>query len=864
MKILAIDSNSIINRAFYGVRLLSNKNGVYTNAIFGFMNIILKVIQEVKPDGLAFAFDLSHPTFRHEIYTEYKAGRKKMPEELAMQFPLIKDLLTYLGYKIIEVPGYEADDILGSIAKLCLNTGDECVIVTGDKDSLQLVSDKTNVRLASTKGGNPIVTIYTPKEIMDIYGITPPELIQVKSLMGDKSDNIPGVAGIGEKTALDLIQKYKTLDYIYNNIDDLDIKPGVKSKLIKDKDSAFLSLKLGEIATDAPISTDTNDYIKSDGSPDKAIELLKSLEMYKILEKLDLSPNNQSENILENKPIQKELKVMTISSQKQLEDFLKNTKNKVFFNILFDQNIAVQISITDGNIILDSDISCLEFNIIIKYLLESNIDKVVHDSKSLYHYAFSNNLAINNIVFDTALAGYILNPLSKSYDLDRLADSYSSVSQNSDTDVNIQNINIIYDIYTKMKLELEDNNQEDLLYNIELPLSEVLASMEVIGFNIDTQGVYNFGQNLSIKLDELESQIYDLAGVNFNINSPKQLSEILFDKLELPTRKKNKSGFSTNAEVLESLKPYHPIINLILEYRQLSKLKSTYVDGLLKVVKDDGKIHTSFNQTETRTGRISSVEPNMQNIPVKTSIGREMRKFFKASDGKALVDADYSQIELRVLAHISNDENMIDAFANNIDIHTSTAARVFNMPIDMVTSGMRNNAKAVNFGIVYGISAFSLSNDIGVTVKEAKQYIEEYLNNYSGVKQYMKDTVEFGKENKYVETLFKRRRALPEISSSNHIQRSFGERVAMNMPIQGTAADIIKIAMIKVYNRLKKENMSSRLILQVHDELIIESPQNEVEKASAILKEEMENAVSLKVNLPVDVNSGETWYDAKK
>ena len=865
MKILAVDSNSILNRAYYGIRLFSNKDGIYTNAIMGFMNILQKVSKEVEPDAFAFAFDLSGPTFRHGMYDGYKASRKGMPEELAMQMPLIKELLVNLGYTIIECPGFEGDDILGTIAHRCKNSGDECVIVTGDRDCLQLVNENVSVRLASTKGGNPSVQFFDSALVEEVYGVTPKQLIDIKALQGDSSDNIPGVKGVGEKTATALIKSYGSLDYIYDHIDEIDIKDGVRKKLMADKNMAFLSRDLGEISTNAPLPDDLEVFRQNDGDPAASVALLKRLEMYTLLGRLELDESLATAQDYDKAVAENNSQVMKSALAESLDElmnFVQNADN-LYMILEFENDIPLEMAVSDGESIVTADVSCLEFTNMVKYILNADKNKITYNAKQIYRYGFLNDTEVNSIVFDALLAGYILNPLARSYELSVLQDNYGSTNSSALEQKSIQDISALCSVYANMQSQIDINAQQMLLREIELPLSKILASMEIVGFDIDKDGVQKFGDKLTENIKKLEKSIYEKAGEQFNINSPKQMAEILFVKLELPSSKKTKSGYSTNVEVLEKLRNTHPIVDEILEYRQLSKLNSTYVEGLLKLIAPDGKIHTKFNQTETRTGRISSTEPNMQNIPVRTQLGREMRKFFHADGNNLLVDADYSQIELRVLAHIAEDENMSQAFIDKKDIHTSTAAQVFGVPVEMVTPKMRSDSKAVNFGIVYGISAYSLSQDIGVSVSEAKQYIEEYLNTYHGVRDYMKSTVEFGKENGYVKTIFGRRRELPELKSNNHNIKSFGERVAMNMPIQGTAADIIKIAMIKVYNRLEKEKMKSKLILQVHDELIIESPPEETEYASTILKEEMENATKLSVPLIVDVNSGKNWYEAK-
>ena len=853
MKLLVLDGNSIINRAFYGIKLLTTKDGRYTNAIYGFMNIFYKLCDELHPDSVAFAFDLKAPTFRHKMYDEYKAGRKPMPPELAEQMPVLKDLLRALGYKIVTKEGYEADDILGTLAFSCKD-GDECYIATGDRDSLQLVGDNVKVLLASTKMGRPETNIYDVKRIKDDYGVTPHQLIDIKALMGDSSDNIPGVSGVGQKTAQSLISELGSIQNIYDNIDTIDIRETLRNKLKNDKDSAFMSYKLGEICKSVPIETDYSFYVPDEGDKGEALSILRSLEMYKLIDKIGL--NTVTYDAKPENTTVKEYKRVN-----SLNDFSLKA-NKLYFVYSVKDGRFESLAACNGDDICkvntenDSEVEAF-----INILEDENTEKYTFNIKPLYAYAFSHGFEIKNVKMDLMLAAYLLNPSAKDYDFEKLAAEYN-VYYEADGGFSALS-ETVYPLTVKLSALLEERDQTELLSNIELPLAEVLASMEKIGVKVDKSGIEAFGDMLGERIKGLQSRIYELAGEEFNINSPKQLGEILFVKLAIPTKKKTKSGFSTNAEVLEKLADEYEIVKFILEYRTYTKLKSTYCDGLLKEIAADGRIHSTFNQTETRTGRISSTEPNLQNIPVRTELGREMRKFFIADDGKVLVDADYSQIELRVLSDIADDKAMIDAFNNGDDIHAITASQVFKMPLQMVTPLMRSRAKAVNFGIVYGIGAFSLAKDIGVSRAEADRYIKDYLHHYSGVDRYMNEVVEEAKKNGYVKTLFGRRRYLPELSSSNGMLRAFGERVARNMPIQGTAADIIKIAMIRVYTRLKEENLNSRLILQIHDELIVEAPENEKTKAELIVKEEMENACKMKVLLKSDAHSGESWYDAK-
>ena len=825
MKLLAIDGNSIMNRAFYGIKALANSKGQFTNAITGFMNIYLKELSVVKPDCVAVAFDLKAPTFRHKANADYKANRKGMPTELAQQMPVIKELLTDIGVKIVQCEGYEADDILGTLSKACTDSGNECFILTGDRDSFQLVSDSVTVRLAGTKE----TKIYTPQRIMDEYGVQPRQMIEVKALMGDTSDNIKGVKGIGEKTALDLIQRTGSVDGLYGQLADLKLTPSVRAKLEGGHQDALDSRFLAEIFLEVPIDTDIESYAVTGGDREKTRELLAGLEMFKLMERLDVQGSVSGAG-----EVEAEKKVRLADLPKVTEKALESADIKAF-----EQSGKVGCELKGGTlkVICGDVVYVTSDKALMLEFLRCGCEKYAFEGKSLHLLAFGGGARVQNLVFCCDLAGYLLNSQSSDYTAENLCLAYK-VAYRSDCGENADIASL-------------------------LPLCEVLASMEFYGVKADVDGIKSFGEGLKGKIAELTQQIYEYAGEEFNIASTKQLGAILFEKLKLPAKKKTKSGYSTGAEVLEELENRHPIIPLILEYRTLTKLDSTYVEGLLKQIGTDGRVHSVFKQTETRTGRISSTEPNMQNIPVRKEIGRNMRKFFVAKDGYVLVDADYSQIELRVLSCVCGDENMQEAFLSGKDIHRSTAAQVFDLPEDFVSDEMRRAAKAVNFGIIYGIGPFSLSKDIGVSVAEAKQYIANYLANYPKVSQFMDRTVEDGARNGYVTTIFGRRRYIPELNASNKMVQAFGKRAAMNAPIQGAAADIIKLAMVKVYKRIEEEKLDAKLILQVHDELILEVAEKDRERAEKLLKEEMEGAVRLAVPFTADVHSGHSWYDAK-
>lgn len=850
MKLLAIDGNSIMNRAFYGIKLLSNSKGQFTNALTGFMNIYLKEIGEVKPDCVAVAFDLKAPTFRHKANAAYKANRKGMPEELAQQMPVIKELLGDLGIKIVQCEGYEADDILGTLSKVAADSGNECYILTGDRDSFQLVSDRVTVRLATTKE----TKIYTPDRIMEEYGVTPRQMIEVKALMGDTSDNISGVKGIGEKTALSLIKQEGDVKTLYEHLADIKLTPSVRIKLENGHQDAIDSRFLAEICLEAPVDKATEFYKLGEVDTEKTKALLADLEMMRLIDRLGLS--GKAVESADSAVQESKLKLSDLPKfeVKPLDESVISVlgKDKTAYFIFADNKLSI---------LCNDVIYTTEDNAIITAFMGTACEKITFEGKTAHKFAFSNSTHLENLTFCCDLAGYLLNSQSSEYTAENLCLSYKCLYRSDMGEyADLSSLPVLSE---NLKKQLEMTEMTKLFDDIEMPLCEVLASMEFYGVKADAEGIKAFGEDLKIKIDELTSQIYMYAGKEFNIASTKQLGEVLFEDLGLPAKKKTKSGYSTNADVLESLMDKHPIVPLIVEYRTLTKLNSTYVDGLLKLIHPDGRVHSVFKQTETRTGRISSTEPNMQNIPVRKEIGRNMRKFFVAEDGYTLLDADYSQIELRVLASVCGDKNMQEAFSEGRDIHTSTAAQVFDIPEDFVTPEMRSAAKAVNFGIIYGIGAFSLSKDIGVTVAEAKRYIKNYLDNFPKVSEFMDKTVDDGIKNGYVTTLFGRRRYIPELSASNKVLQAFGKRAAMNAPIQGAAADIIKIAMVRVYKKLREEDLDARLILQVHDELIIEAAEKDKDRAEKILKDEMENAVKLAVPMTVDVNSGRSWYEAK-
>ncbi|MBR7084326.1 MAG: DNA polymerase I [Oscillospiraceae bacterium] len=849
MRLLAIDGNSIINRAYYGIRPLSNHQGIFTNALFGFMNIYFKALNEVKPDAIAVAFDLSAPTFRHEADKEYKSNRKGMPDELAMQMPYLKQILKYMGIVCLSAEGFEADDILGTLAEASDCSGQECVILTGDRDSLQLITEKVSVHLATNKE----TVVYTPEKFEEEYGFAPRYLIDLKALMGDTSDHISGVKGIGEKTAKNLIQNYESIEKLYANLEEVQATPRVKKLLLEGKQDAEKSKFLATIVKNAPVSKKLSDYVPAKQDSENLRRLLTELEMYKLLERLHLEPlaslNTDAEEMQESAP-----ELTTVS-----------------YEVIQNSNVPVAYQLTEGEnfgsekclkICVQNQVFCTEEENLILEFLESALLKMTDDAKEHYHYALEHHRTLKNVIFDASVAGYLLNPSASDYSVSALCAQlhvpYFPEELNNQAD-----LQALEKLSQKALQQLEKDEMLNLYNEIELPLTRVLASMEHEGILVDIQGIQEFGRTLTAKISSTQKKIYELAGEVFNIASPKQLGVILFEKLNLPVKKKTKTGYSTNAEVLEELRDKHEIIDFILEYRQYTKLQSTYVDGLLKTVAEDGRIHTNYKQTETRTGRISSTEPNLQNIPVRTELGRQMWKFFQAGEGNILLDADYSQIELRLMAHLSGDEAMQEAFQSGADIHTATAAKILHLPESEITPQMRSNAKAINFGILYGMGAFSLSKDIHVSKQEAQNYIDDYLGSFPKVSGFLEKVVEDGKRSGYVCTMYHRRRYVPELQSKNKQIQSAGKRIAMNTPVQGTAADVIKLAMIRVHDRLKTEVPTAKLLLQVHDELIVEVPVADAEQAAQILHEEMIHVAELAVPLIADVSRGKTWYDAK-
>ena len=874
MKLMVIDGNSIVNRSFYGVRPLTTKDGLYTNAVYGFVTTLQRLMDEEAPEAVCVTFDRKEPTFRHLEYEGYKAQRKGMPEELAQQMPVLKDVLDAMNIPRYELAGYEADDLIGTISRKCESAGWDCVIVTGDRDSLQLVTEHTKVKLISTRMGQTTTKDMTPESFWEVYGFDPIHIIDLKALMGDASDNIPGVKGIGEKTAMTLIQKYQTVDAIYAAMPEVDAKPAVLKKLETGEADARMSHHLATIITNAPLAFDPKENLCRPAKPE-LYRLFLRLEFNKLIEKMGLIGEDIPPEAKEGEP---EIAIQTehVTSIEQAERLLELWRGADHVTVLPSGDLSVidvfcQTGPDTGIMAeLAKDSYAGDWSELLT-LFAGSVKKVSHNVKDLTRLLIENGLPAEGFIFDTALAGYLLDATAGSYDIDRLSISYfhkelpKPVSLDNDDPVQAQEFRFshalaIDALYKTMLPHLKEMGLGELYFDIELPLCRVLAEMEAAGFQVDAGALREFGEKLGIAIGELEKRIYTYAG-EFNINSPKQLGEVLFERLGLPHGKKTKTGWSTNAEVLEKLD--HPIVRDVLEYRQYMKLRSTYVDGLLKAAGPDERIHTNFQMTVTATGRLSSTEPNLQNIPTRTELGSELRRMFVPAPGCVLVDADYSQIELRLLAHISGDESMQEAFLSGEDFHAVTASHVFGVPLNEVTSSMRRAAKAVNFGIVYGISAFSLSQDLGVSAEEAKAYMDAYFARFPGVKRYMEDVVKKSRETGYAETIFRRRRTLPEITASKYATRSFGERVALNMPIQGTAADIIKLAMVKVFKRLKEEGLSSRLIMQVHDELIVECPENEAERVKSLLTQEMEGVCALTVPLIAEAHSGKNWLETK-
>ncbi|GKU25502.1 DNA polymerase [Clostridium folliculivorans] len=866
-RLLILDGNSLLNRAFYAIPLLSTNEGIYTNAVYGFTNMLIKMKEDFKPDYIVSTFDRKAPTFRHVEYQDYKAGRKKMPPELAAQFPIVKEMLNLFSISIYEMDGYEADDLIGSLAKFAEENGIEVYIVTGDKDALQLASDNINVVI--TKKGITEREIYTRARMVEEMGVTPTQFIDVKGLMGDQSDNIPGVPGIGEKTAFKLIQTYGSVESVLEHVEEISGKK-IKENLIQYSEQAVFSKRLATINTEVPIEFDL-DEIRSNENYDKEglRKLFFKLQMKSLLDKLPEAAT------LDGDSVDTDIEFESITNNDELKLALEALGKEVYFTFNLDGiskysliNIK-NIFISDGNknyeIVFEGINNEQGIELIRKFFEDDSIKKISHDVKNFLTALRKLDIDMKGLIFDTALAAYLIDSSKGTYPLLTLVNEY--VGEDPKGDDTVMNMKLCFHmkkLYSYLKTKIEEAGMEKLLYEVELPLTLVLSSMEEYGFKVNSKILDELSVKFKNEIEESQKTIYELADEEFNINSPKQLGKILFEKLDLPVVKKTKTGYSTNAEVLEKLSDKHPIIDKITYFRQLTKIYSTYIEGLKAVVDEDGCIHSNFNQTVTTTGRLSSTEPNLQNIPIKYEMGREIRKvFIPREKGDVILSADYSQIELRVLAHIANDENMIDAFKHDIDIHTKTASEVFKTPLDEVTKLMRSRAKAVNFGIVYGIGDFSLSQDLHITKKEAKEYMDIYFERYPKIREFMDNIIKEAGKDGYVTTILNRRRFIPEITASNKIVKSLGERLAMNAPIQGSAADIIKVAMVSVYNTLKEKKMKSKLILQVHDELIINVVPEELEQIKTIIKEEMESAVSLNVPLEVDINIGESWYDAK-
>ena len=879
-KLLLIDGNSIINRAFYGImgsKMLMTEDGTYTNAVYGFLSILFKELDDIKPEYLVVAFDLKAPTHRHKMYDKYKANRHGMPDELAQQMPILKETLKAMNICIIEKEGYEADDVLGTLAKWGQKEELEVTVLTGDRDSFQLVDKNIKVRIPRTKMGKTETEDYTVEKIEEEYGLEPLDLIEVKGLMGDTSDNIPGVPGVGEKTALNLIRQYKSIDEVYNHIEEQ--KGKLKEKLTENKDLAYLSRTLGTIDINAPIEKDLAKFEVEEWNKEEVLEIFKRLKFNRFIDRFNLHKEN---NIVgtDGSFCLSEIKHEKILDKANIEELKQEIKeNKIMYYYLTEEKFIIY---SEKNNKCFEIVDVLEFKDIFE---NKEILKCSYKQKEEFIMLWNKNIQAKNLMFDIAIAGYILNSNINKYTIEYLANEYINfdVSEYILEEQNKQEEQItlfdnieqqkedktyiyayaIYKIYNVLTQKMEEAGSINLFNKIEMPLAEVLASMQYEGIYIDKNELVEFGKELQEKINILTQEIYELTGEEFNINSTKQLGEILFEKLKLTAKKKTKTGYSTDVDVLEKIKYEHPVIEKILEYRQLQKLNSTYVEGLIPYIDNEGRIHSKFHQTVTTTGRISSTDPNLQNIPTRMELGRKLRKVFKPKQGSIFVDADYSQIELRVLAHISEDKNMIEAFCNNEDIHAQAASKVFNIPLEEVTKEERTKAKAVNFGIVYGISEFGLGEQLGVSRKKAKEYIEQYLNKYNGIQEFMTSIVEETKEKGYVETLYNRRRYVPELKSNNYMVRQFGGRVAMNTPIQGTAADIMKIAMINVYNKLKENNLKSKIIVQVHDEILVETIESEKEEVKQIVKEEMENVIKLKVPLLAEVEEGYNWYEAK-
>lgn len=899
-RLILVDGNSIMNRAFYGImgsKMLTTSDGTYTNAVYGFLSILFKIEEDLNPDYIAVAFDLKGPTERHKMYEGYKANRHGMPDELAQQMPIIKDVLKAMNIKIIEKQGYEGDDILGTLSKEAEEQGIDVTILSGDRDTFQLTSDKVTVRIPRTKMGKTENEDYDRTRVLEEYGIEPKELIEVKGLMGDTSDNIPGIPGVGEKTALNLIRHYKTIDNLYKEVETneslIDVKGKLKEKILENKELAYLSRKLGEINRQAPIETSVEELKKQEWNNQEVYNLFKYLRFNRYIDRFNMENSNvgqtPNEQLFEKEAVNEVEKIKEIIEKAKKENeliYYIETDELETKDTIINKKIK-SISIYDKElkkayyILLEED----KIQLFKEIFEDNNVKKIGYKQKIDYILLREKEINVSNFYYDIELAAYILNPTESRYNLEKLAIDYLKLDINeynkkeekqinlfeaqenkaeNEIEKNCMYVYTIYNVYEKTMEKLKETNQLDLFNNIEMPLVKVLADMQYIGIYVDKNELVEFGNTLKNEIEKLTGEIYKLAGEEFNINSTKQLGIILFEKMKLPVVKKTKSGYSTDVEVLEKLKNENEIVSKILDYRQLVKLNSTYVEGLIPYINNkDNRIHSYFHQTVTATGRISSSEPNLQNIPTRFDLGKQIRKVFKPKEGYVFVDADYSQIELRVLAHIADDEHMIEAFNNNEDIHRQTASKVFDIPMEEVTSKQRSDAKAVNFGIVYGISDFGLGEQLGISRKQAKLYIEQYLDKYQKIKEFMENIKESAKKEGYVETLFNRRRYIPEMNSNNYMVRQFGARVAMNTPIQGTAADIMKIAMIKLFNELKERKLESNILLQIHDELLLEVKKEEKDEVEKLLKDSMEGAMQLKVPLKVELSEADNWYEAK-
>ena len=899
-KLVVIDGNSILNRAFYGImgsKMLMTADGTYTNAVYGFLAIMFKMMEEINPNYMVVAFDVKAPTKRHEMYKDYKGTRKGMPDELASQMPIIKEVLKAMNIKVIEMAGYEADDILGTLSRYGESKGLEVRLLTGDRDSFQLATDKTTIMLPRTKGGKTETEFFDRDKILETYGVEPLQMIEVKGLMGDSSDNIPGVPGIGEKTALTLIKTYGTIDELYKKLENDEattVKGKTKEKLIENKELAYLSKTLGTINVEAPIEKNLEDYKVEEWNKPEVYKLFKELRFNRYIERFSLTAGDiQTENV-QNEKFKFETKILEENEAEEIFKIVKKEKEFYYLSeikicentelVIAKEIVKIYFYVKEKNTVYVADFKKYEKDL--KEIFENTeILKISHDIKIDFILLKQQNVEAENMMFDVKIAGYLLNATSGAYKIADLTSLYINYDLDEHIDSKQNEQTSLFDEVEKQKeydelkasetyflmqlkpvLEekLKEINSYKLFEEIEMPTAEVLANMQYNGVYVDEKEILKFGNHLKKELEELRIDIYRQAGEEFNVNSTQQLGKILFEKLGLTAGKKNKNGYATDVETLEKIREEHPIVSKILEYRKIMKLNSTYVEGLLPYIHEKtGRIHSYFHQTVTATGRLSSTDPNLQNIPTRTELGRKLRKVFKAQENKIFVDADYSQIELRVLAHMSKDEIMVEAFKTDQDIHTICASQVFKVPVEKVSKQLRSRAKAVNFGIVYGISDFGLAEQIDIKRKEAKEYIEQYLETYSGIKSFMSDIVEHAKEKGYVETEFGRRRYIPELASKNYMVRQFGQRAAMNTPIQGTAADIMKIAMIKVYNELKKRNLKSKIVLQIHDEMLIETELSEKEEVYEILKQSMENAVQLSVPLKVEIEEGKSWYQAK-